>query len=76
MLAPQVADWAEKRGQSASRYLMPFSFATILGGTITLIGTSTNLVVSGLMQEAGLAPHRDVRAGPHRPAGRARGDRC
>ncbi len=56
MLAPQVADWAEKRGQSASRYLMPLSFATILGGTITLIGTSTNLVVAGLMQEAGLEP--------------------
>ena len=56
MLAPQVADWAEKRGQSASRYLMPLSFATILGGTITLVGTSTNLVVAGLMQEAGLEP--------------------
>ena len=56
MLAPQVADWAEKRGQSASRYLMPLSFATILGGTLTLVGTSTNLVVAGLMQESGLEP--------------------
>ena len=56
MLAPQVADWAEKRGRSASAFLMPLSFATILGGTITVIGTSTNLVVSGLLEGAGLAP--------------------
>jgi di/tricarboxylate transporter len=56
MLAPQVADWAEKRGLAASRFLMPLSFATILGGTLTVIGTSTNLVVSGLMQAHGLAP--------------------
>jgi di/tricarboxylate transporter len=56
MLTPQVSDWASKRGQSASRYLMPISFATILGGVVTLIGTSTNLVVSGLMQQHGLPP--------------------
>ncbi|HEV3052798.1 MAG TPA: SLC13 family permease, partial [Longimicrobium sp.] len=30
MLAPQVADWAEKRGKAASHYLMPLSFATVL----------------------------------------------
>lgn len=53
MLTPQVAQWAERRGQSPSRYLMPLSFAVILGGVITVIGTSTNLVVSGLMEEAG-----------------------
>ena len=56
MLAPTVADWAEKRGESASRYLMPLSFATILGGTLTVIGTSTNLVVSGLLETHGQAP--------------------
>lgn len=56
MLAPQVADWAEKRDQPASWYLMPISFATILGGTVTMIGTSTNLVVSGLMEQAGMRP--------------------
>lgn len=56
MLAPQVADWAEKRGKAASMYLMPISFATVLGGVVTLIGTSTNLVVAGLMTEAGMAP--------------------
>lgn len=56
MLAPQVADWAEKRGKAASMYLMPISFATVLGGVVTLIGTSTNLVVAGLMLEQGMAP--------------------
>lgn len=56
MLTPQVADWAEKRGLAPSRFLMPISFATILGGTITLIGTSTNLVVAGLMEAHGMPP--------------------
>ena len=54
MQAPQVARWAGNR--AASLYLMPLSFATILGGTLTLIGTSTNLVVSGLMEESGMPP--------------------
>lgn len=56
MAAPQVAAWANRRGFSTSRLLMPLSFAAILGGLVTAIGTSTNLVVSGLLQEAGQAP--------------------
>ncbi|MEE8599898.1 SLC13 family permease [Euzebya tangerina] len=52
MVAPAVANWAESRSFPASRFLMPVSFAAILGGTITAIGTSTNLVVSGLLVEA------------------------
>ena len=56
MLVPQVRDWAERRGQSPSRYLMPLSFAAILGGMVTVIGTSTNLVVSGLLEAAGQPP--------------------
>lgn len=56
MLVPQVTSWAERNGRSPSRYLMPLSFAAILGGTVTLIGTSTNLVVSGLLAEAGHEP--------------------
>ena len=56
MLVPQVTSWAERNGRSPSRYLMPLSFAAILGGTVTLIGTSTNLVVSGLLTEAGQMP--------------------
>jgi len=49
MLAPQVEEWASRRGLSPSLFLMPVSFAAILGGVVTLIGTSTNLVVSGLL---------------------------
>jgi di/tricarboxylate transporter len=56
MLAPQVADWSDRRGLPASWYLMPLSFAAILGGTMTAIGTSTNLVVSGLLEASGQAP--------------------
>ena len=49
MLIPPVSDWAQRTGRSPSRFLMPLSYAVILGGVITLIGTSTNLVVSGLL---------------------------
>ena len=56
MLVPQVTVWAERRGQSPSRYLMPLSFAAILGGVVTAIGTSTNLVISGLLEASGQTP--------------------
>ncbi|MPY86462.1 MAG: SLC13 family permease [Luteitalea sp.] len=56
MLAPQVATWAGLRGQPASRFLMPLSFAAILGGTVTVLGSSTNIVVSGLLEASGQAP--------------------
>lgn len=50
MLLPVVVDWARRMGVSPSKLLMPLSFATILGGTCTLIGTSTNLVVAGFAE--------------------------
>jgi len=53
MLVPAVIRWSERVGRSASRLLMPLSFAAILGGMVTVIGTSTNIVVSGLLEEAG-----------------------
>lgn len=56
ILAPRVVAWAQRRGDRPSRYLMPLSFAAVLGGVITLIGTSTNLVVSGMLPGAGLDP--------------------
>jgi di/tricarboxylate transporter len=56
IVAPRVLVWSRQTGRSASRFLMPLSFASLLGGLITLIGTSTNLVVSGLLVEAGMAP--------------------
>jgi di/tricarboxylate transporter len=56
MLIPDVVSWAERRRLSASRYLLPLSYAAILGGGITVLGTSTNLVVSGLLERSGQEP--------------------
>jgi di/tricarboxylate transporter len=52
-LTPILRKWCLENGVSASKVLIPLSYATILGGTITLIGTSTNLVVHGLLKDAG-----------------------
>ena len=54
MLLPQVRAWAVARRRSPSLYLMPLSFAALLGGVVTLIGTSTNLVISGLLVAEGM----------------------
>jgi len=56
MLVPQVSAWAAKRGRSPAAFLMPLSFAAILGGLITVLGTSTNLMVSGLLEAGGMEP--------------------
>lgn len=50
---PLVEEWCKKREISASKLLLPLSYVTILGGTITLIGTSTNILASGLSKELG-----------------------
>ncbi len=54
MLTPAVTRWADEKGRSSSTFLIPLSYATILGGSLTAIGTSTNLVASGLLEDAGL----------------------
>lgn len=56
MLIPEVRAWARRTGIPASRLLIPLSYAAIAGGLITVIGTSTNLVVIGLVNEAGRQP--------------------
>ncbi|CAO1661601.1 Potassium transporter TrkA [Halomonas sp. NYA30] len=50
MLIPAVQEWAQRLKLPPSKLLLPLSYAAILGGTCTLIGTSTNLVVDGLLQ--------------------------
>ncbi|WP_079202264.1 SLC13 family permease [Pseudomonas sp. CC6-YY-74] len=50
MFIPAIQDWSQRLKIPASKLLLPLSYATILGGTCTLIGTSTNLVVDGLLQ--------------------------
>jgi len=54
MGVPTVTSWAKRNQVSPSRLLIPLSYASILGGTCTLIGTSTNLVSHGLLQRAGM----------------------
>ena len=56
MLIPVILAWAQRHKESPSQYLMPMPFAVTLGGVITAIGTSTNLVVSGMLEKKGLAP--------------------
>lgn len=51
--SPLVRQWCERYDVSPSNFLLPLSYATITGGTITLIGTSTNLVVHGMLVERG-----------------------
>ncbi|HKM92444.1 MAG TPA: SLC13 family permease [Prolixibacteraceae bacterium] len=53
IFAPMIKRWAERLKLPPSKFLIPLSYATIFGGICTLIGTSTNLVVDGMMQEAG-----------------------
>jgi di/tricarboxylate transporter len=50
---PIIEDWCKKQKIPVSKMLMPLSYATILGGTITLIGTSTNLLASSLSKQLG-----------------------
>ena len=62
IFAPMLKRWAERMHQSATKLLIPLSYATILGGMCTLIGTSTNLVVHGMALEvAELHPESGVR---------------
>ncbi|WP_224485429.1 SLC13 family permease [Robertkochia aurantiaca] len=51
---PIINSSSRKAGQSPSRFLMPLSFVAIFGGTCTLIGTSTNLLVSGMAADRGV----------------------
>ncbi|HEY0156297.1 MAG TPA: SLC13 family permease [Thermoanaerobaculia bacterium] len=58
ILTPAVQERCRAAGIAPSKLLIPLAYATTLGGVTTLIGTSTNLVVSGLLAQEGHAPLR------------------
>ena len=63
MTMPAVIDWCRRQNISPSRLLLPLSYLIILGGVCTVIGTSTTLVVNGLLREE-QTKHRQVLAAP------------
>ncbi|OQY03654.1 MAG: hypothetical protein B6I20_04605 [Bacteroidetes bacterium 4572_117] len=57
ILIPYIHNWSKKNKTPVSRLLMPLSFAAILGGSATLIGTSTNMIVNGLVVDQVIVPN-------------------
>lgn len=51
MLVPAVRDWAKRNQLPVSQLMIPLSYAAIIGGTCTLVGSSTNLVLNGMLVE-------------------------
>jgi di/tricarboxylate transporter len=58
LMLPVVVDIARRTHQPASKLLIPLSFAALLGGMTTLIGTAPNILISGAVGDAGLRPFR------------------
>jgi len=56
VMMPYVNSWCKKNKISPSKLLIPLSYAAILGGCATLIGTSTNLIVNGMVVDQSIAP--------------------
>lgn len=59
IMMPYVHRWSKRNNVSPSKLLIPLSYAAILGGCATLIGTSTNLIVNGLVVEQNIIPEME-----------------
>ena len=51
-MVPYVKEWTRQNNLAASKFMIPLSYATILGGMITVVGTSANLILNGLIAES------------------------
>ncbi|PRZ00035.1 SLC13 family permease [Marinilabilia salmonicolor] len=56
VMMPYVHQWSRRNNIAPSKLLMPLSYAAILGGCVTLIGTSTNLIVNGMVVDQKIFP--------------------
>ncbi|CAJ1338827.1 unnamed protein product [Effrenium voratum] len=56
LFMPVLRDWARSNQRAPSTFLIPLSYASIMGGMLTTIGTSTNLLINGLLEKEGIRP--------------------
>lgn len=64
MMIPVALALAEQVKESPSRHMIPLSYVAVLGGMVTMIGTSTNILVDGVARDAGLAPFHILEIAP------------
>ena len=57
IMMPYVHNWCKRKNYPPSKFLIPLSYAAILGGSTTLIGTSTNLIVASMVQDQKIIPN-------------------
>ena len=57
VMMPYIHSWCSRNNYFPSKFLIPLSYAAILGGTVTLIGTSTNLIVNGMVEDNTIIPN-------------------
>jgi di/tricarboxylate transporter len=59
VMMPYIHSWSKRNNFSPSKFLIPLSYAAIIGGSATLIGTSTNLIVNSMVEEQTIIPGMD-----------------
>ena len=69
IFAPMIKNWARKMKLPPTKFLIPLSYATVIGGICTLIGTTTNLVLHGML----IQEHKDEVAAFEESAGQVKG---